>query len=49
MFQGRSSICQVCEKEMSGKSSRTYRWDLESVVTRRYERRETAAAMAAFP
>ncbi len=37
----------VCEKPMSGKRSETVRFDLESVVTRRYDRREMAAAMAA--
>lgn len=34
---------------MSGNLSEMVRWDFESVVTRRYERRDIVAAIAAFP
>lgn len=45
--QGRSSMFHVWLRSMSGKRSETVRFDLERKVTRRYERREIAAAMAA--
>ncbi len=34
---------------MSGNLREMVRWDFESVVTRRYERRDIVAAIAAFP
>lgn len=38
---------QVCDKLMSGNRREIVRLDFERDVTRRYERREIAAAMAA--
>ncbi len=38
---------QVCERLMSGNRKLIVRFDLDSAVTRRYERSDMAAAMAA--
>lgn len=48
MLHGRSSIFQVCDKLMSGNRREIVRLDFERDVTRRYERSEIAAAMAAW-
>lgn len=45
---GRSSMFQVWVRSTSGKRRETVRFDLERKVTRRYERREIAAAIAAW-
>lgn len=39
---------QVCDKLMSGNRREIVRLDFEREVTRRYERREIAAAIAAW-
>lgn len=39
---------QVCAKDISGNRSVIVRFDFESAVTSRYDRREIAAAIAAY-
>ena len=49
MDHGSSSMFHVWLRPMSGNFKEMVRWDFESVVTRRYERRDIVAAIAAFP
>lgn len=46
--QGSASMSHVWEKSMSGKRRVAVLLDLESVVTRRYDRSDMAAAMAVW-
>jgi len=47
MDHGRSSMFHVCRKSISGNRSVTILFDLDSVVTWRYDLSEMAAAIAA--
>lgn len=49
MDHGKSSMFHVWLRPMSGNFREMVRWDFESVVTRRYERKDIVAAIAAFP
>ncbi len=49
MDQGKSSMSHVWLRPMSGNRRVIVRCDFDNVVTKRYDRNEMAAAIAAFP